>query len=204
MAKYLPPSSVLYWPSAPILWSSPTRQYVDFQREAHTWFTLFPASANTWYGLSGSSPTIMLLAAKIYLPNPGHYKITLSIFNLQNGGKIVLNGNTVATFSSSEYEQKDLTYYLYNVPGGSFLEFYSTPGVVGGIQFGRGFRNFSLISSRPINYIIMYTEGFTFTADTINTTSFESQSFNQDAPLPSPARDISNLPVKRKGSWMIV
>lgn len=201
----------MYFTSAPITWSAPVRQHVDWAIEEKTWFTEFAATGGLWYRLIGESFNTYYRVLQVFLPIPGNYKLSFQIAKAALSGgpsfniKIVLNDQTVAQYSypGNVSVEKQITVALNKIPGNSILEFWSTPGKAGIYEYYYLFRNIALVSSRPIYYEILDK-----TSNVQQTERSASPTPQLDegligAPLPPPVRDVSNLPTKRKGGILV-
>lgn len=193
MAKYLPPASVLYWPSAPILWSMPTPAHS--QNPTILIYHLLPASGNTWFYTTASSANFYMLA-QFHLLTPGNYIVEMEDTQPMNNVRFLLNGSVIYQPTNEGVTNLKLT--LKKVPGNSTLEIW----VYLSSTVFHNFRNIKLWAGE--NAIVYGRQLLTVTAGTYSGSPTTSQT-EQDlqANMPPPERSVSNIPVKRKGSYLI-
>lgn len=191
MAKYIPPASVLYWPSAPVLWSSPTPSYSRVPNlPLHQ---LLSASGTTWF-YKLATPAGYYTIVEFIALTPGNYKVEYETTYPPNS-RIVLNGQVI--YQPSEENPAKITFTLNKVPGNSVIQvqfyLYSSTSC--------HFRNIAIYGGEnAIVYArLCITPGQTTQSYSPNPLSAQTE---LDTPMPPPVRDVSNIPVKRKGGWI--
>jgi hypothetical protein len=203
MAKLIPPASVLYFPNAPIIFSAPVRQKASisdpskiitllslYTYDSGTVALIYLPSAGAWYDIC----TIFLLA-------PGDYKITWQYCDILNKQYRLLLNDVVIDGPVGENSSNLITrtVNILNVPGYSKLKLqgYSPSGISVYIA------NVILQSSPPGDARLLSSAPVAGTNTYTTTQSSTSGSPNANAPQPPPIRDTSNIPVKRKGGWLV-
>jgi len=203
MAKLIPPASVLYFPNAPLIFSAPVRQkaIIDPSNLINL-ITLYSCSsgdycvinlpgANTWYDVF-----------TILLTTPGDYQLQWQYYDaLYKQQRIALNGNVIdgPVGGAGSNTLTTRTVKILNAPGYSklTLQAISTTG------YNQAYlANVVLQSSPPADAKLLSQLTVANTFSTTVGTSFTSTS-NIAAVQPPPIRDTSNIPVKRRGGWIV-
>jgi len=196
MAKLLPPATTLYFPHAPLVFSSPMPQKTTLTNAINL-LSLYQASGTTYYVVTNATVT----AAVIILKTPGDYRLSFDWRSINSTSpiQIKLNSNIIfQAYGSETVDHGSSTVYMYKVPANSKLEIV----MVGPYADYTGIRNVALQSSVLANVLLASQAQLSTYNISLSSATSSSQSYDADKPMPPPVRSTANYPIRLKDTFV--
>ena len=197
MAKLIPPASTLYFPNAPIIFSSPMPQKTTLTNAIDLLY-LYPNSESTYYVVIAATQTIL----SILLKTPGDYKLIFDWYSDYSSRyiQVQLNSTVISTvYGNNTYNYGTATIYLSKVPANSKLDIIMSS--LSSI-YCTGIRNVRLQSSPIANVLVTTQVNLSTYSPPLQTATNPSSSYDAAKPMPPPIRSTANYPIRLKDTFV--